>query len=175
MSIQITTLKGTNSLSADRITINDNFKINTDAINNLLGIIDTTTGKFDNTGVGADSTITTEGLTITTGAGIELQSGSITLNTGNILLNSDGASIGLGSDNSKIIDKIVAIGASGPNSTHIIGATGFIATEIPSMTTAELTDVGVNGLGATGPYVITFDSDTANFKGWNGTAWVILG
>ena len=47
MAITITTLQGTNSLSADRITINDNFKINTDAINNILGVVDTTIGLID--------------------------------------------------------------------------------------------------------------------------------
>ena len=46
MAISITTLKGTNSLSADRITINDNFNVNTNAINELIGILNTTTGKF---------------------------------------------------------------------------------------------------------------------------------
>ena len=174
MAITIKTLKGTNSLSADRITINDNFKINTDTINNLLGIVNTTTGKIDNTNVGADNTITTESITLTLG-GLDIQSGNIDLQSGNISLLNDGASIQLGSDNSKILDTIVAVGATGPNSTHVVGFENFIAIQVPRMTEVELIDVGANGLGATGPNVITFDSTNNTFRGWNGVSWVVLG
>ncbi len=174
MAITIKTLKGTNSVSADRITINDNFKINTDAINGLLGIVNTTTGKIDNTGVGADNTITTEAMTITTG-GIDIQGGDLSLQDGDIKALSDGAKIELGTDGSAIVDSLVAVGASGPNSTHYVGVTGFIGYEVPRLTTVEITDVGANGLGATGPNLVTFDSDTNEFKGWNGVAWVVLG
>lgn len=174
MAITITTLKGTNSISADRITINDNFKINTDAINNILGIVNTTTGKINNTGVGADNTITTEGITLTT-SGVDVQNGNINVQNGNITLPTDGAYIELGGDNSKIKDTTVALGASGPNSDHIVEFENFIGIAAPRMTTVELTDVGANGLGATGPNLVTFDSDTNQFKGWNGTAWVVLG
>ena len=171
MAITVKTLQGSNSLSADRITINDNFKINTNAINNLLGIINTTTGKFDNTGIGADNTITTDGITIKT-SGLDIQGGDINVEDGVIKLLTDGSSIELGSDNSKIIDTLVSIGASGPNSNHVVGFENFIALEIPRMTTLELTNVI---LGATGPNLITFDSTANKFKGWNGTAWVELG
>ena len=50
MAISVTVLQGTSSVSADRITLNDNFAIVEDGINNLLGILNTNTGKFDNTG-----------------------------------------------------------------------------------------------------------------------------
>tara|TARA_R110000796_G_scaffold44977_4_gene109249 strand:- start:5531 stop:6061 length:531 start_codon:yes stop_codon:yes gene_type:complete len=166
MAIQVTTLKGTNSLSADRITINDNFSINTSTINDLLGILNTTTGKFDNTSVGVDNTITTDGITIKD-SGIDIQKGNLNITDGIIILPKDGAYIELGADGSKIVDKVVAVGA---NSTHIVGVTGFIAIEVPKMSTVELTDVGTNGLvplGATGPAVITYDTTVNKYKGWN--------
>jgi len=170
MAITIKTLKGTNSVSADRITINDNFKINTDAINQLLGIINTTTGRFDNSNIGADNTVTTKQVIVST-SGIDVQGGNINLQTGNIKAIQDGASIELGSDNSQIIDKL-AIGSTGPNGDHILGLNDFVAIEVPKMTTPQLTDLV---LGATGPHIITFDDTSKTFKGWNGTVWVTLG
>ena len=171
MAITVTTLQGTNSLSADRITINDNFSINTDAINGILGVINTTTGKIDNTSVGSDNTISTEGIVLTA-SGVDVQVGDVNIQTGNISIPTDGASIGLGTDSSKIIDTIVAVGVSGPNSTHVISFENFIAIEVPKMTTVELTDVV---LGATGPALITLDITSGEFKGWNGTSWTVLG
>jgi hypothetical protein len=169
MAITIKTLKGTNSLSADRITINDNFKINTDAINGLLGIVNTTTGKIDNTGVGADNTITTDAITVKT-SGIDVQNGAVTVQKGEIKLPKDGASIEMGTDGSKIIDVIQTFGATAPNGGHAVKFENFIAIEVPSMTNAEVLDM--TGLGATGPYYIAFDTTQSKFKGWDGTAWV---
>lgn len=172
MAITITTLQGTNSLSADRITINDNFKINTDAINNILGVVDTTIGLIDNTGLGgSNQTIKTEGIVLTT-SGVDVQGGNVSISSGSFKATTNGSFLQLGADNSKIIDTIVTVGAGGPSSTHVIGATGFIGIEIPTMTTTELTAVS---LGTTGPKIVTFDSTVNKFKGWNGTAWVELG
>jgi hypothetical protein len=172
MAINIKTLKGTNSISADRITINDNFKINTDATNNLLAVVNTTTGKINNTGIGADNTITTEGITITT-SGLDIQNGNLSLSLGNIVLATDGAYIELGTDNSRLTDNIIAIGASGPNSNHYLELENFIGVSMPRLTTVEINNI--TGVGTTGPNLITFDSDTDQFKGWNGTSWSILG
>lgn len=168
MAITIKTLKGSNSLSADRITINDNFKINTDAINGILGVVNTTSGLIDNTNVGTNNTIKTEGITLTE-SGVEVQKGDVNILEGNISMPTDGASIGLGADNSKIAD--VVLGASGPNNIHSLEFQNYVAIEVPKMNNDTLTNLD---LGATGPNLITFDTGTSQFKGWNGTEWVVL-
>ena len=111
MAITITTLQGTSSLSADRITLNDNFKINTDAINNILGVVDTTTGTIDNTGVGTNNVIKTEGLTTsgTANNGIEVQTGNINITSGSFRATTNGSFLELGADGSKIIDTVVTV------------------------------------------------------------------
>lgn len=171
MSIQVTTLKGTNSIAADRITINDNFSITKDAINELLGIIDTTTGEFDNTGVGANSTVTTEGITVTIN-GIEVQAGDITINNGNIILAPNSKYIQFGADSAKL--KQLPYGAGATANLHVLDTSeGFSGVSVPSLTVTDLNTLGTN-LGATGPNVITFDSTNSKFKGWNGSSWVDL-
>tara|TARA_Y100001937_G_scaffold116495_1_gene168495 strand:- start:395 stop:910 length:516 start_codon:yes stop_codon:yes gene_type:complete len=171
MAITITTLQGTNSLSADRITINDNFKINTDAINNILGVVDTTTGLIDNTGVGSNNTIKTDGIVLTT-SGVDVQGGNVSISSGSFKATTNGSFLELGADNSKIIDTILPVGTGGPSPSHIIGATGFIGIQISEMTTTERTAVT---LTATSPKIITFDTDLNKFYGWNGTTWSELG
>ena len=99
----------------------------------------------------------------------------MTVDSGIIKLPIDGASIELGSSQSKIIDKKLVKGGSGPVSTHIVGLDNFIGIEVPRMTTVERNDIGTYGLGATGPNIITFDKTTNKFMGWNGTTWVELG
>ena len=172
MAITITTLQGTNSLSADRITLNDNFKINTDAINNILGVVDTTIGLIDNTGLGgSNQTIKTEGIVLTT-SGVDVQGGDVSIgSTGNFKATTNGAYLQLGADNSKIIDTSFTVASV---TKHFIGTTGFSGIEVPRMTTAELTAFGAS-LGTKN--MIAFDSTSGvnKFKGWNGTAWVELG
>jgi hypothetical protein len=173
MAITITTLQGTNSLSADRITLNDNFKINTDAINNILSIVDTTTGLIDNTGVSTNNVIKTEGLTTSGSAnnGIEVQTGSINITDGDFRATTNGSFLELGADGSKIVDTSFTVASV---TKHFIGTTGFSGIEVPRMTTAELTAFGAS-LGTKN--MIAFDSTSGvnKFKGWNGTAWVELG
>jgi len=169
MAITITTLQGTNSLSADRITINDNFKINTDAINNILGVVDTTIGLIDNTGLGgSNQTIKTEGIVLTT-SGVDVQGGNVSISSGSFKATTNGSFLQLGADNSKIIDTPFTVASV---TKHFIGTTGFSGIEVPRMTTAELTAFGAS-LGTKN--MIAFDSTVNKFKGWNGTAWVELG
>lgn len=59
MAINITTLKGTNSVSSDRITINDNFNILKDTTNDILSFLEVNTGVF--TGL---TNITTQNMTV---------------------------------------------------------------------------------------------------------------
>ena len=169
MAITITTLQGTNSLSADRITLNDNFKINTDAINNILSVVDTTTGLIDNTGVSTNNVIKTEGLT-TSGSnnnGIEVQTGNINITAGSFKATTNGSFLELGADNSKIIDTVVTVSSV---NKHILGATGFVGTQISEMTTADITAI-TSLLTTTSPKILTFDSTLKKLKFWNGTAF----
>lgn len=169
MAITITTLQGTNSLSADRITINDNFKINTDAINNILGVVDTTTGLIDNTGLGgSNQTIKTEGIVLTT-SGVDVQGGNVSVSSGSFKATTNGSFLQLGADNSKIIDIIMPTVAGIPSPSHIIGATGFIGIQIPEMTSSERTGIIVT---STSPKIITFDTTDNKFYGWTGAGWV---
>tara|TARA_Y100000389_G_scaffold68599_1_gene65064 strand:- start:2182 stop:2706 length:525 start_codon:yes stop_codon:yes gene_type:complete len=167
MAITITTLQGTNSLSADRITINDNFKINTDAINNILGVVDTTIGLIDNTGLGgSNQTIKTEGIVLTT-SGVDVQGGNVSISSGSFKATTNGSFLQLGADNSKIIDTIITVGAV---NKHFIGATGFDGIQISEMTTAEITAI-TSLLTTTSPKILTFDSTLKKLKFWNGTAF----
>ena len=171
MSITITTLQGTNSLSADRITINDNFKINTDAINNILGVVDTTIGLIDNTGLGgSNQTIKTEGIVLTT-SGVDVQGGNVSISSGSFKATTNGSFLELGADGSKIIDTSFTVASV---TKHFIGTTGFSGIEVPRMTTAELTAFGAS-LGTKNMIVFDSTSGVNKFKGWNGTAWVELG
>lgn len=169
MAITITTLQGTSSLSADRITLNDNFKINTDAINNILGVVDTTTGTIDNTGVGTNNVIKTEGLTTsgTANNGIEVQTGNINITSGSFRATTNGSFLELGADGSKIIDTVVTVSSV---NKHILGTTGFVGTQISEMTTAEITAI-TSLLTTTSPKILTFDSTLKRLKFWNGTAF----
>lgn len=167
MAITIKTLKGTNSVSADRITLNDNFAIITGAVNNILGIIDISTGKFDNSNIGSDNTITTKGITIKE-SGLDVQQGNININQGNLTLPSNNSYLGLGADGSKIKDTLVGVGASGPNSTHIVEFENFIGLSLPRLTTVEKNNLI---LGATGPNLVLFDSDTNKACVWDGTQY----
>ena len=170
MAITIKTLKGTNSVSADRITINDNFNINTNAINGLLGIVNTTTGKIDNTGVGADNTITTDGITIKS-SGIDVLVGDIQTQNGNIKASLDGSYVELGSSQAQL--KQTVLGATGASPKQILDLPNFDGLVIPKLTTVEMTEMSVELLllGATGPNVIAFETDTNIPKFWNGSVW----
>jgi hypothetical protein len=170
MSISLTTLKGTSSISADRITINNNFNILQDSTNDILGIVNTTTGKIDNTGVGADSTITTEGLTITKTAGLEVANGNVNIGLGNIILGEDESSIRFGATAKIQHQQAASIGGNAPYNV-LDASEGFNLVSVPSLSTTQINDVTV---GATSHYIV-FDSTSEEFKGYNGTAWIVLG
>jgi hypothetical protein len=141
-----------------------------DATNDLLGIVDPTTGKIDNSNIGSDNTITTKGITIKE-TGLDVQQGNVNINQGNLTLPTNESYLGLGADDSKIKDTLVSVGASGPNSTHIVEFENFIGLALPRLTTVEKTDIS---LGATGPNLVVFDSDTNKACVWDGTQWADL-
>lgn len=172
MSISLTILKGTSSISSDRITINNNFKISEDTTNELLSIVNTTTGKINNTGVGADSTITTEGLFVTETNGIEIAKGNLSVGLGNIILASDDAFIQIGSTG-KVKDT-TELSISGGTSYNLLDLSeGFSAVSVPSLPTTQIIDIAV---GATSANYLVFDSTSGIFKGWNNVdeVWVEL-
>jgi hypothetical protein len=168
MAISVTVLQGTSSISADRITINDNFATVVDGINNLLGILDTTTGKFDNTGVGANSVIVTEGLTVTLD-GIDIVVGDLGLDAGNVILNADESYIQLGSAGSQLAEKIFPKVSSGNFSGLDISL--FDLVKLPKKTTAEIADIDTANLEGG---ELVYDSTTNTPKYFNTVAWVAI-
>jgi hypothetical protein len=63
MAIQLTTINGTDSIAATRITINDNFSTLTDALNSVLQMVNISTGYFDNATFGSNPKINTGSIT----------------------------------------------------------------------------------------------------------------
>ena len=89
MAISTTTINGTDSVAASRITLNDNFNTIKDALNNVLSIIDIATGKINNFGYGSNNDMETEDIVIRgSGAngGVFVLSGSVNVNNGNVIV-----------------------------------------------------------------------------------------
>ena len=90
MAITITTLNGTDSIAASRITINDNFATIGDALNEVLSIIDIATGKIDNYNFGGSNPSIETGDVIIHGTvgtgGINVLSGNIIAQNGNVVV-----------------------------------------------------------------------------------------
>jgi len=101
MAISTTTINGTDSVAASRITINDNFNTIKDSINELLAIVDTATGKINNYGFGSNNDIETEDLIVRgsgVSGGISVLSGNISVSNGNLVLGNGNFQIGSGSN-----------------------------------------------------------------------------
>jgi hypothetical protein len=90
MAITLTTLNGTDSIAASRITINDNFATIGDALNEVLSIIDIATGKIDNYNFGGSNPSIETGDVIIHGTvgtgGINVLSGNIIAQNGNVVV-----------------------------------------------------------------------------------------
>ena len=90
MAITLTTLNGTDSIAASRITINDNFATVGDALNEVLSIIDIATGKIDNYNFGGSNPSIETGDVIIHGTvgsgGINVLSGNVIAQNGNIVI-----------------------------------------------------------------------------------------
>ena len=89
MAISTTTLNGTDSVAASRITLNDNFNTIKDALNNVLSIVDIATGKINNFGYGSNNDIETEDLTVRgsgTSGGLFVLSGNVNVSIGNVVI-----------------------------------------------------------------------------------------
>lgn len=156
MAISTTTLKGTDSVSGSRITINENIKVIADALNEVLSIVDIATGKINNFGFGTDSDIETEDLIVrgSTGGGVSLITGNINVNNGNVYLS---GFVEFGSGSSVKIEKntlnfnssagtIDVFNISGTGGTGASGAVGYLG--LPKSDTTSIEDLEYPAIGA---------------------------
>lgn len=164
MAISLTTLNGTDSVAASRITINDNFNTILDAMNDLLSIIDIATGKINNYNYGSNNDIETEDLIVrgSTGGGISVITGSISVNNGNVITS---GYFEIGSGSGARVEKINRSSYSVPSANYMTwnfsgsGATGGTGAMtymvLPRRTTTEIYDIQNPQLGA-----LVFDTST---------------
>lgn len=149
--IQITTLKGTNSVASDRITINDNFNILKDTSNDILNYLNVQTGE------------------LTSLQNIE----TVDITVGNHLNISEIGKIFIGS---KFINKSVL--STVDNTYNFIELSNFDGVSVPKKTTAELvtlaTDLEEIANSEDRPAVIIFNSTTGKFVGYDGNNFVNL-
>ena len=89
MAINLTVISGTDSLASNRITINDNFRTLSNSFNKILNVIDSSTGKIDNSGSMLPS-ITSGNLTLQGPIGIKVYLGDLNLYTGSIKIGDAG-------------------------------------------------------------------------------------
>jgi hypothetical protein len=154
--IQVTTLKGTDSLSASRITINDNFKVIEDSLNAVLQVFDVSTGKINNYGYGTDNDIETEDIIVrgSTAGGVNVLSGSVIVNNGNVLVSGylefgPGSGVRLEKVNKNFNiapGNIPTINASGTGGTGGVGSIAYFA--IPRLSTSQIEDIQNPAVGA---------------------------
>lgn len=181
MAITLTTLNGTDSIAATRITINDNFATISAAMNSLLSIIDIATGLIDNTGYGSNSNINTENLVVTGTSGITVTSGNINITLGNLVL---GGAIEFGSGSNIKIKKVSknsgtyqVLDMAGSTTTGgtATGSIGYVA--LPRMTTTNIKSIANPDLGAivydTAQNVLAYCVGTSGASGATGTWYKI--
>ena len=185
MAISTTTLNGTDSIAASRITINDNFNTIKSALNDLLSIVDIATGKINNYGYGSNNDIETEDLIVrgSVGGGISVLSGGITVSSGPIIISSQYLQVGSGTNSVKMerVSKtysgsstIPTVNFSGNGATGGTGPIGYMT--IPRMTTADINSIISPALGS-----LVYDTSLNTFKGCTGSSsnagastWVTL-
>ena len=176
MAISTTTLNGTDSIASSRITINDNFNTIKAALNDLLTIIDTATGKINNYGYGSNNDMETEDLIVrgSVGGGVSVISGNVTVNTGAVIINSQYLQVGAGSNSVKmervartyaVSGSIPTVNFSGTGATGGTGPVGYMT--VPRMTTADINSIINPQLGS-----IVYDVSINRFKGCTGSSSV---
>lgn len=153
MAIQLTTINGTDSIAATRITINDNFSTLSDSLNSVLQMVNISTGYFDNASFGSNPKINTGSITAV--GEISSSTGDIVAYQGNIKIGSN-AFLEFGPNSGcKIKRSLKSLG--GGNTTYFIdfsGATGGTATGnlsaavLPRQTTAVIKTIQNPELGA---------------------------
>jgi hypothetical protein len=168
MAISLTTLNGTDSVAASRITINDNFNTVLDAMNDLLAIIDIATGKINNYGYGSNNDMETEDLIVrgSTGGGISVITGNINVNNGNVITS---GYFEIGAGTGARIEKINRTSFAIPSANYMTwnlsgsGATGgtgpMTYVTLPRKATSEINDIVNPQLGA-----LVYDTATNQVK-----------
>ena len=164
MAITVKQLKGTSSISGDRITLNDNFNIITDSVNQILNIINTTTGRIDNSTIGIDNTILTNGITVN-GTGIDITSGNLTC-AGNITLNDVNSFIQIGTTSRIQQSELPNIMM---NNTIKLSLDNIGLFGLPRLTAAEIADIDTSLLVG-GEMVYNIDTNTTMY--YNNTTFV---
>lgn len=176
MAITLTTMNGTDSIAASRITINDNFATISDALNEVLTIVDIATGKIDNYNYGGSNPSIETGDVIIHGTigtgGINILSGNIITQNGNFIIGGTSGTgyleIGLNSGvklqkftKNLTVGNIPSIDFSGSaGTTGLTGSTGIIGYfTLPRQTTAIIQSIQNPQLGA-----IVFDTSVMKAK-----------
>lgn len=137
MAIQLTTINGTDSIAATRITINDNFATLSDAVNSVLQIVNISTGFLDNVSAGWSNPKINTG-TITAVGEINSQTGDIIAYQGNLKLG---------------VNAFIEFGnGSGIKVNRATKATGGISGSVSVLNFAAAT--GITGPGLVGALVL---------------------
>lgn len=188
MAITTTTLNGTDSVSASRITLNDNFNTIKEALNDVLSIIDIATGKINNYGYGSNNDMETEDLIVrgSVGGGINVISGNVSVGAGNVVIGSNNLlQIGSGT-NSIYFEKLtrtyavsgtlptINFSGSGVTGPTASGPVGYMT--LPRMTTADINSI-VSPLEGSIVYDLTlnaFVGCTGSSATAGGSIWAIL-
>lgn len=174
MAISLTTLNGTDSIAASRITLNDNFATIGSALNSLLSIIDIATGLIDNSGFGSNNNIVTGALTAN--SAITINSGNLTISNGDIILS---GKITFGTGTQVAIKKTSHNFSVSPGSIYVLdaaGATGATSTGqvgyyvLPRQTTAVIKDIANPELGA-----VVYDTSLNTLAYCIGTTTIVGG
>ena len=153
MAITTKDILGTDSISASRITINDNTNTLKEALNDVLSMIDTSTGAFDNSTYGSINTVKTKGITVTT-SGITVTAGNVALTAGD--LDVQGGKISL-----QNID--LEYSTDGASKLMTIGGSGMIIPMAGSTTGFTV--------GSANKALLIYDTTANKLKFFNGTTW----
>jgi hypothetical protein len=170
MAITLTSLLGTNSISSDRITINNNFATLSNAVNLLLQITNISTGAIDNSTFGSGNSIRTVTLNATNTTSTNLTvTNNITISSGNVIATNGVIQCGnnkwfqfgadptftiskavrsYGSDNTYIMDLSGSNGGSG----NLLGGVTYL--RLPNASNALINSITVPDEGS-----ICYDSD----------------
>ena len=181
MAITTTTLNGTDSVAASRITLNDNFQTIEDALNDVLSIIDIATGKINNYGYGSNNDMETEDLIVrgSTGGGINVISGNVTVGNGNVVIGGTSGTgyvqIGAGGNSIKFekVSRSFYVAPGNIPTINLCGATGATGTgpigymTIPRIDTATMQDIA-------DPWVGSLVYDTTGGTGGTGALAVCV-
>jgi hypothetical protein len=176
MAITTTNLNGTDSVSASRITLNDNFNTIVDALNDVLSIIDIATGKINNYGFGSNNDIETEDLIVrgSVSGGINVILGNVTVGAGNVVIGGNN-SLQIGSGAQTIymekVSRVLSAGSIPTINFSGTGATGpSTSGPVGYMTIPRLTTADINAIESPLEGSIVYDVNLKAFVGCTGSS-----